>query len=108
MIFPNPITFFRSMLKAGLARVAGIPLTVPLEAQEARLTFCHLCPFKRGGQCLRCTCFILPKTLISVESCPMGYWDTYLTPRDSDVLFKKPWLLRQLQRLAIRMFKALG
>lgn len=101
---PNVFRFLKSMLRSAIGRMAGIPVTVPRSVQDTRAMMCRYCPHQRDGQCLKCTCFILPKTWLSAESCPLKYWGQHLTPSNPASLFRLTWLL---QKLAIRMFRAL-
>jgi hypothetical protein len=52
------------------------PFVVPAEAQDARLAQCNACEFlvPDSRQCVKCTCFVDVKTLLSTESCPERKW----------------------------------
>lgn len=52
------------------------PFTVSPARQDARLAACEACEFliRDSRQCVKCTCFVDIKTLLSSESCPEKYW----------------------------------
>ena len=52
------------------------PFAVPPDVQDTRLSFCNTCEFlvPDSRQCVKCTCFVDVKTLLSTESCPERKW----------------------------------
>lgn len=52
------------------------PFAVPPDVQDTRLSFCNRCEFlvPDSRQCVKCTCFVDIKTLLSTESCPERKW----------------------------------
>lgn len=52
------------------------PFAVPAEVQDDRLALCNECEFlvPDSRQCVKCTCFVDIKTLLSTESCPVKKW----------------------------------
>jgi len=54
----------------------GEPFIVGPDEHEARLEKCNQCEYlvPDSRQCVRCTCFVDVKTLLSTESCPEKYW----------------------------------
>lgn len=52
------------------------PFVVPSEVQDDRLARCNECEFLvlDSRQCVKCTCFVDVKTLLSTESCPEKKW----------------------------------
>ena len=62
----------------------GLPTFTPAEApasdRAARLAACRACPELRRGagvlpdRCARCGCFVVAKTAVPGQSCPVGKW----------------------------------
>jgi hypothetical protein len=72
-----PFTFARAMWHAFLYWWAGKPVIAPPIVVRYRRNTCRACvenDRKIYGQCRVCACFTDPKTLLSSESCPKGYW----------------------------------
>ena len=57
---------FKSILGIGLATQ---------EVITARQIICDSCEFKEESKCGKCGCWLVHKTRIAEESCPMGYWN---------------------------------
>lgn len=68
------IHFVWSMLRHQWARLMGYSVFAPPASQAFRNRKCELCPFNQEGQCERCRCLILAKTMMALEECPIGLW----------------------------------
>jgi hypothetical protein len=62
------------MLRHKWARVRGYEVFAPTAAQAFRNSKCGVCPDNEDGQCRRCKCLILAKTMMALEECPVGLW----------------------------------
>lgn len=56
--------------------VSGKKIISPAELSAERLNICKNCQSldKKYIRCLECGCFLLAKTKISFEECPLGKW----------------------------------
>lgn len=66
----SPVTFARAVFRTIQYLVAGRPVLAPGPIQEDRLAACEKCPWHVDSQCVKCTCFVAVKVLLSSESCP--------------------------------------
>jgi hypothetical protein len=78
MKFPSPRKFL-----AALFRFAQRPEVVPPRVELIREARCTLCPENENSQCQQCSCFIPLKVKLSTESCPIGKWREYYTPKNN-------------------------
>lgn len=71
---PNFLVALGRVLRQVFLR--GEPFAVPTEVQDDRLAHCNTCEFlvPDSRQCVKCTCFVDIKTLLSTESCPEKKW----------------------------------
>lgn len=80
MMFPNPITFAKAVLRAGVAFIRGMPVIVPAHVADSRLAKCQSgCgQFDSDArQCLACSCFVDGKVWLATERCSMGRWGRF-------------------------------
>lgn len=74
MIFPNPITFFKAALIGFWYGIRGYrTLTTTAEGLD-RLCHCGPCPYRVNEQCGKCSCWLVAKTALASEKCPVGKW----------------------------------
>ena len=66
--------FLVSMIRHWWAKNLGYEIFAPPAAQAFRNNKCGLCPYNEAGQCHRCHCLILSKTMMALEECPIGLW----------------------------------
>jgi hypothetical protein len=66
--------FMMAMLRHQWAKNCGYEIFAPPAAQEYRGHQCGICPANEAGQCKKCTCLILAKTMMALEECPIGMW----------------------------------
>lgn len=66
--------FFTSMCRHWWAKRNGYEILTPKAAQAYRNQRCASCPANEEGQCSKCHCLILSKTLMALEECPIGLW----------------------------------
>jgi hypothetical protein len=77
MIFPNPISFVKSMCGVVWHWFHGVQIICPQEVQQERQDICDPCDRQKDGQCLECTCFTFLKTQFSAEKCPKKKWGIF-------------------------------
>ena len=53
---------------------AGGFRAVTKEVHDQRLAICNACEHFARSNCLICGCFIIPKTAMPHEACPLGKW----------------------------------
>jgi hypothetical protein len=72
-MFPRSIA---AVCRAAWARLRGYRVLATLDEQEYRTDECFNCPHLApdGEQCDKCGCFIIAKTWIATEKCPVGRW----------------------------------
>jgi hypothetical protein len=66
--------FIRSMLRHQWAKWVGYEIIAPAASQASRNRKCEICPYNEEGQCHRCQCLIVAKTMMALEECPIGLW----------------------------------
>ena len=66
--------FIKAMARFQWAKQAGYETIAPAGGQAFRNAHCNICPNNEGGQCKRCDCLILAKTMMAQEECPIGLW----------------------------------
>ena len=66
--------FVRSMLRHQWAKQRGYLVLAPNGVMAYRHSHCATCKFNDEGQCSRCDCLILAKTMMALEKCPDGRW----------------------------------
>ena len=81
--FPNPITFIRSMFRHGWANVRGYHVIASPGVQEYRFKQCRKCEHNDEGQCQLCSCLVLAKTIMAMETCPDRRWSAEWKKRTS-------------------------
>lgn len=68
--------FVAFLIRAARARLLGYELMIDMEEAEVRQQICDPCPFNKQGFCQECGCFVDAKTLIAIERCPKGKWNS--------------------------------
>jgi hypothetical protein len=68
------LKFFAAYFRAKLASFQGYEVIAPPLAQDRRLEICNMCDFFQDGECLRCGCSVVAKTMMATEKCPIGRW----------------------------------
>jgi hypothetical protein len=56
------------------AKFRGYQVLAPLKDQLGREITCRCCEFFSEGQCNKCGCLIMAKTMLATEKCPVGKW----------------------------------
>ena len=69
------IRFIKSMARHQWAKLCGYEVIAPGGIQAFRNQKCGVCPFNREGQCEKCDCLILAKTMMALERCPIRLWN---------------------------------
>ncbi len=105
MIFPNPITFAKSLFRGVFKFLAGAPIQVPADVWQSRLKVCRSCSHYEGGQCQKCSCFVVLKSWLSYESCPLGSW---VECSGSSHNWLSKWLPTKFRQACLRVCKALA
>jgi hypothetical protein len=64
-----------AVARAATAAVTGAPVLADEATAAARLAVCGPCDQRtEGGRCAGCGCWIVAKTRIATETCPLGRW----------------------------------
>lgn len=66
--------FVVSMARHWVAKRLGYQIFTPAAMQAYRDHQCGLCVWNDDGQCEKCNCLILSKTMMALEECPAGKW----------------------------------
>lgn len=66
--------FLRSMIRHQWAKWRGYEVIAPFGIQKWRNRKCEVCPFNEEGQCAKCKCLVISKTMMSLERCPIRIW----------------------------------
>lgn len=106
MIFPNPVTFVVAMFRWACGYLAGEKPVATSDCQNARLVQCHACEQYASGQCKKCTCYVVVKTWLSSEKCPLGKWDVELSPAGETNNWISKCLPLTIRRWLLRRVKA--
>lgn len=77
------LKFVRSMLRHQWARWRGYEVIAPYGIQVWRNRKCDKCKFNFEGQCLKCKCLVLSKTMMALERCPIRLWNPVWVRRKS-------------------------
>lgn len=68
------LKFLRSMARHQWAKWRGYYVIAPGGIRAWRETTCNKCPFNDCGQCSKCSCLVISKTMMALESCPIRLW----------------------------------
>jgi hypothetical protein len=71
MMFWN---FFTAWVRVQWAKFYGYKVIATPWVQDRREGLCMTCDFQKDGECTKCGCLILSKTLLNTEACPVGRW----------------------------------
>jgi hypothetical protein len=63
-----------SMARHWWAKRRGYQIFTPAGPQAYRDSQCGVCAWNNDGQCEKCKCLILSKTMMALEECPEGKW----------------------------------
>jgi len=66
--------FTTSMARHWLAKRLGFQIFTPAAMQAYRDYQCGACEWNDEGQCGKCKCLTLSKTMMALEECPVGKW----------------------------------
>lgn len=66
--------FVASMARHQWAKWRGYEILAPVPIMVVRARKCGGCIFNEDEQCSRCKCLIASKVMMSLESCPEGFW----------------------------------
>ena len=66
--------FVVSMARHWWAKKQGYEVFAPPANQGYRTGVCGGCPNNEDGQCKKCNCLILSKTMMALEECPIRLW----------------------------------
>lgn len=69
------LKFVRSMVRHQLAKWCGYEVIAPLGVLTWRNRKCEKCRFNEEGQCVKCKCLVLSKTMMALERCPIRLWN---------------------------------
>ena len=76
--------FLWSMARHQWAKLRGFEVIAPYGIQAWRTRKCSFCPYNEEGQCHRCQCLILAKTMMALERCPIRLWNRVWIKRKYD------------------------
>jgi hypothetical protein len=62
------------MVRHQWAKWRGFSVLAPPGVQAWRNLKCGKCPFNEEGQCVKCDCLVLAKTMMALERCPVRLW----------------------------------
>jgi hypothetical protein len=68
------LRFVIAFLRVQWARFRGYEVLAEFDEVGVRWLHCSNCTEFNGAQCGACGCLVEAKTIIAVESCPLGYW----------------------------------
>jgi len=68
------LRFIGAYWRAKVAKWQGYDPIAPTIAQNRRLEICNMCDFFQDGECLKCGCSVVAKTMMATEKCPVGRW----------------------------------
>jgi len=69
------LKFVVSMARHQLAKWFGYRVIATPGVQAWRDRICRRCDSNEEGQCLKCNCLILSKTMMALERCPIRLWN---------------------------------
>jgi hypothetical protein len=67
--------FIWSMARHQWAKWQGYEVLAPGGIRAFRETTCLPCPFNDMGQCSKCSCLVVSKTMLALEKCPIRLWN---------------------------------
>lgn len=77
------LRFVGAYLRAKYAKWYGYEVIAPVDAQAQRNRICNICDFFQDGECQRCGCLVMAKTMMATEKCPINRWGRiWLTKKD--------------------------
>jgi hypothetical protein len=71
---PSVIQMASSLVNSAARFATGGLRTVTKEIHDQRLATCQRCEHFSRGSCMICGCYILPKTAMPHEACPLDKW----------------------------------
>lgn len=79
------VSFGKSVTKHGIALLTkGKDAYVPLEIYQERMSTCKDCKHYQSGACEICTCNLKRKCRWNTERCPIGKWEEYHEPENTE------------------------
>jgi hypothetical protein len=66
--------FVWSMARHQWAKWRGYQILASSARQAQRAAICDPCADNEDGQCTRCHCLIMSKTMLNLEGCPRKLW----------------------------------
>lgn len=74
-VFPNPFRFMLSVARTTWAKLRGYEILATPGERDERLDQCDWCDeLSQSQQCRVCSCFVLAKAALALESCPKKKW----------------------------------
>ncbi len=67
--------FFVAMARHQWAKWQGYEVLAPVGIHAWRDRQCQSCEFNNEGQCMKCKCLVLSKTVMALEKCPVRKWN---------------------------------
>jgi hypothetical protein len=75
--------FLCAMARHQWAKWHGFEILASTGTQSDRFEICAPCDYNDEGQCLKCRCLIISKTVMALEKCPLGLWGRVWVRRNS-------------------------